>query len=271
MEKLRYGKVQRNGVRPVIWTKRQLRFIQQAYEDGQSLRAIAQHFGFETHSRITVVCRENGWTRTKRDSPSATFRRFLLLNPDWCLQVYNRPGYSARMAAEKISKEAKVENTEELANVLNRWLKEIDAKKSNAELNSSLRVVQHGALKSEIKAAKWLAVTKFKNYAKYKAAARRISIILFTRWDKHLPELRHRKYGLVVDHIFSIAEGYKQGVSLNIICHPANMQTVSRRYNLLKGNRCDLTLKQLKAKIRQFNMVYGDPFKIGDRLWLRRK
>lgn len=271
MEKLRYGEVQKNGVRPVIWTKPQLRFIRQSYEDGKSLRAIAQHFGFSSHSRITVVCREHGWTRTKKGSPSAVFRRFLLRNPDWCLKVYSRPNYSANMAAKRIAEDAGVVFFGQLASILNTWLKEIDARKPINEVYTSVLKKDSQRKRSERLLHALLDKKEFSSYYEYKNRVRKASIILFSRWDKVLPELRHRRYGLVVDHIFSIAEGYKRGVSLKLMCHPANMQTVSRRYNLNKGNKCDHSLKELKTKIRQFNMVHGDPFKIGDKRWLSLK
>jgi hypothetical protein len=62
--------------------------------------------------------------------------------------------------------------------------------------------------------------------------------------------------GVSRDHIFSVSGGYKQGVGPEIISHPANCRLMVHSNNIGKGGNCDITIEELKDKIKKWNKKY---------------
>lgn len=62
--------------------------------------------------------------------------------------------------------------------------------------------------------------------------------------------------GVSRDHIFSISEGYKQGVDPSIISHPANCRLMVHGDNISKGGGCDITIKELLNNIEKWDKKY---------------
>jgi len=58
--------------------------------------------------------------------------------------------------------------------------------------------------------------------------------------------------GVSRDHMFSVSEGFKQGVSADLIKHPANCRIVKHSENSSKGSKCSLTLDQLNDRIQKW-------------------
>ena len=54
------------------------------------------------------------------------------------------------------------------------------------------------------------------------------------------------------DHIFSIKEGFIQGINPEIISHPANCELVRQIENSLKNSKCGITLEALLERINEF-------------------
>lgn len=260
MEKLRYGEAGRNGVRPVVWTKKQLDFIRTRYKEGKSLRAIAAYFGLPTHSRITLICDEMGWTRSKRNSERAQFRQQMFRKDKKYIWSYLQPGYSAQMVARAIAADAHVQYKGDYANVLNAYVKAQGIQKEFSEVVKS-KDTRVAHLKRWQLVLNRRLVTDYSTYERYLKAARAVTATVVW-FNRHIKEFQYARYGFDIDHIFSIYVGYEQGVDLKIICHPCNLQAILPKNNRLKGNRCDITLKELKNRIRQFNAKYGDPFKL---------
>ena len=69
----------------------------------------------------------------------------------------------------------------------------------------------------------------------------------------HVPDIELRSIDLHVDHIFSVAEGFRQGVPPEVIGHRANLRMLSAVENKSKGSRCDKTLEQLHEDIDNAN------------------
>lgn len=63
--------------------------------------------------------------------------------------------------------------------------------------------------------------------------------------------------GVSKDHIYSISEGYKNGVPSNIISHPANCQLMVHKYNISKNSKSHISLKDLNEKIEKWNNKYN--------------
>lgn len=51
--------------------------------------------------------------------------------------------------------------------------------------------------------------------------------------------------GKVIDHIYSVKDGYSNKVPLSIISNPSNLRLISQKQNLTKAFRSDITLQQL--------------------------
>ena len=52
-----------------------------------------------------------------------------------------------------------------------------------------------------------------------------------------------------MDHKFSIIEGFRQGVSPEILAHKSNLQFIHRRENRAKSGDCCITLEQLMVNL----------------------
>lgn len=64
-------------------------------------------------------------------------------------------------------------------------------------------------------------------------------------------------YGVSKDHIYSIMDGFKNGISPEILSHPANCQLLLQTENFIKKDTSDITLEELKIKIFEWNKKYG--------------
>lgn len=63
--------------------------------------------------------------------------------------------------------------------------------------------------------------------------------------------------GISRDHMFSVDEGYKQGVDPYLISHPANCKLMKHEDNFKKLTKCSITLDELQKRIREWNLKYG--------------
>jgi len=58
--------------------------------------------------------------------------------------------------------------------------------------------------------------------------------------------------GAARDHMFSIWEGFQQGIDPSIISHPANCQFLLHKDNASKGKSCAVTIEELMARIEKW-------------------
>ncbi len=63
--------------------------------------------------------------------------------------------------------------------------------------------------------------------------------------------------GVSRDHIYSIAEGFRNDIDPKIISHPANCQLLRQRDNRKKKDKCDITIEELNNKIDKWNKKYS--------------
>jgi hypothetical protein len=63
--------------------------------------------------------------------------------------------------------------------------------------------------------------------------------------------------GVSRDHIFSVREGFEQGVAPKMISHPANCRLMIHSKNISKNKRSDISLSELTEKINSWNKKYG--------------
>ena len=63
--------------------------------------------------------------------------------------------------------------------------------------------------------------------------------------------------GVSRDHIVSVRYGFDNGISPELISHPANCQLLQHGMNVSKGKNCDLTIEELFVKISNWNDKYN--------------
>jgi hypothetical protein len=63
--------------------------------------------------------------------------------------------------------------------------------------------------------------------------------------------------GVSRDHIISVRYGFDNGISPEIISHPANCQLMQHGLNVSKSSGCGITLDELKVKIDAWDAKYG--------------
>lgn len=63
--------------------------------------------------------------------------------------------------------------------------------------------------------------------------------------------------GISRDHMFSVDEGYKQGIDPYLISHPANCKLMKHEDNFKKLTKCSITIDELQKRIREWNLKYG--------------
>lgn len=62
--------------------------------------------------------------------------------------------------------------------------------------------------------------------------------------------------GVSRDHIFSVREGFRLGISAHIIRHPANCRLLVNSKNISKCAKCDISIEELIDKIRRWDKKY---------------
>lgn len=62
--------------------------------------------------------------------------------------------------------------------------------------------------------------------------------------------------GVSRDHLYSVMSGYENNVDPKLISHPANCGLKRHDKNISKGSSCDITLEELKKRIKLWNKKY---------------
>ncbi len=63
--------------------------------------------------------------------------------------------------------------------------------------------------------------------------------------------------GISRDHMYSVAEGYKNKISPELLSHPANCKLMQHTLNKKKNTNCSITIEELYNRIEQWNIKYG--------------
>lgn len=62
--------------------------------------------------------------------------------------------------------------------------------------------------------------------------------------------------GISRDHMYSINEGYKNGIDPKILAHPANCKLMRHNDNISKGKNSTITLEELLKRIEEWDLKY---------------
>ena len=63
--------------------------------------------------------------------------------------------------------------------------------------------------------------------------------------------------GISRDHLFSITDGWLNGVPPKLIRHPANCKLLPHKENQSKNKKSKITLEELYQRIEEFDRMYG--------------
>lgn len=63
--------------------------------------------------------------------------------------------------------------------------------------------------------------------------------------------------GISRDHMYSVNEGYKNGIDPKIISHPANCKLMQHNDNISKGKKSTITLDELLKRIKEWDLKYN--------------
>ena len=77
---------------------------------------------------------------------------------------------------------------------------------------------------------------------------------LLEQYGRYHPQTN--KHGAVLDHLFTVADGFKLGIDPSIIRHPANCQWLLQKQNQSKGPKSSITYDELLKRISDWD---GDP------------
>jgi hypothetical protein len=92
------------------------------------------------------------------------------------------------------------------------------------------------------------------DFYNYKQKAYALTRVMYKKY-KHLinpQNLTRSKEGYHLDHIVSLAGGFKNGVPLYIIAHPANLRIIPAKDNISKNFKSDMTLDELFKRIETY-------------------
>jgi hypothetical protein len=90
----------------------------------------------------------------------------------------------------------------------------------------------------------------------YVRKARHVTNNVYKSYKNIIDPLNLRSREYVIDHIYSIFDGYKNNVPFEIICHPSNMRIISRTDNSIKHNTSEKTIKALYENAEAFSIKY---------------
>ncbi len=163
-------------------------------------------------------------------------------------------------------KEKSIDTKEKIKNSINQWniqnpkVKKVKVKKNRlCKSCNNIVTKKHISICGECK----------KSYYKFYRPACRFTFSLssypsefdFDLIKKHgwyQPVNRGNNLGGVSrDHIYSVKKGFDEGVDPKIISHPANCRILLHSKNSSKQSGCDITLDELKEKIKKWDEKYG--------------
>lgn len=83
----------------------------------------------------------------------------------------------------------------------------------------------------------------------YTRKARYITNTVYKDFQNLIDPTGIRSREFVLDHKFSIFEGYKNKIPLNIICHPSNLEIITLSENSSKHSACSMSIEELYSNI----------------------
>lgn len=84
----------------------------------------------------------------------------------------------------------------------------------------------------------------------YKEVWRLTEIAYRDHYQTINPTKIHRGTLFQLDHIYSINQGFENRIPAKIIASHHNLRLLEKRLNLSKGDRCDITISELKKRIK---------------------
>lgn len=111
---------------------------------------------------------------------------------------------------------------------------------------------------TQTKVDRGLAVAKedLTEFEVYKQTVTNLTRESWLKWESTInPNELPRGKEYELDHKFSIMQGFIEGISAQIIAHPANLEIVSQKYNRTKNKKCSVTIDQLLESVHSWSDV----------------
>lgn len=126
-------------------------------------------------------------------------------------------------------------------------LKDVLLEKYGVDNASKSNIVTAKIRKSRIDSGSWVSDEDRTELEKYRLAVKKITAKSYhDHYYKINPNnLTRSRYQYHVDHIFSVEEGFKQKVPVEVIGHWTNLRMLWHLDNSIKNTKCHTTLKQL--------------------------
>ena len=132
-------------------------------------------------------------------------------------------------------------------------LKEVFFEKYGVDNPSKSKVVTSKIRKSRISSGDWTADEDRTDLEKYRLEVKKISARSYhDHYYKINPDnLSRSRFKYHLDHIFSVEEGFKQGVPPEVIGHWTNLRMLWHIDNSVKNIKCHKTVEQLMEDYRK--------------------
>lgn len=79
----------------------------------------------------------------------------------------------------------------------------------------------------------------------YTAAARHLTNIVYNEYKHIIDPYRLRSMDWVLDHVYSVNDGFINEIPLDVLCHWTNLELISKSSNSSKGSNSTKTLEEL--------------------------
>ena len=110
---------------------------------------------------------------------------------------------------------------------------------------------------SRVASGDWVSDEDRSDLELYRIAVKKISAKSYhDHYYKINPNnLSRSRYKYHLDHIFSVEEGFKQGISADVIGHWTNLRMLWHLDNSVKNTKCHKTLEQLMEDYRKESLI----------------
>jgi hypothetical protein len=120
-----------------------------------------------------------------------------------------------------------------------------------AQLGYSVWVIQRNLVAAGITRPKGQT-----NLTNYQSQVRRLTMINYNKYKNYInpSNLPRGKKTYHIDHIYSVYDGFTNNIPANVIAHPANLQMLSSKQNIIKRTKSHHTVEELMEKIKNFHI-----------------
>jgi hypothetical protein len=174
-----------------------------------------------------------------------------LKSKDTCLQKFGTPYASQSVKFREAVKDTCIEkfgvdNAFKDVKIQGKYKKTIQDKYGVSNISKST-VILGKIRESHIRSGKWIADEQRSDIELYRLEVARITARSYHDYFYKInpTNVKRSRYQYHLDHIFSVEEGFKQGIPAEIIGHHSNLRMMWHSDNCVKNTKCHKTKEQL--------------------------